>query len=161
MLVVEPLTPAVPMLIALVVALAVAPVAKLYVLAPVLDVNQLIVCALVVALPMLMFVALANLVTVVADPPMVSVVGEANAVNVEPPSMLVVNVGAVANTTTPVPVSSLRIVASCADVNEGISPATSVSHAGAAPLVPSPVIRKNFLVVVVFGPNNVVVSVPL
>jgi hypothetical protein len=41
----------------------------------------------------------------------------------------------------------------------GMSPEARVSHAGAAPFVPVPVIRKNFFVEVVFGPNRVVVSV--
>jgi len=65
MLVVEPLTPPVPMLIALVVALSVAPVAMLYVLAPVLAVNMLTVCAAVAVLPIDKFVAAPNALTVV------------------------------------------------------------------------------------------------
>ena len=64
--VVEPLTPVVPIAIVLVLPLAVAPVAKLYVLAPVLAVNMFTVCAAVAVLPMPNVVALLTSVAVVA-----------------------------------------------------------------------------------------------
>ena len=66
MFVVDPLTPPVPMFMALVVAESVAPVAKLYVLAPVDAVNMFTVCAAVAVLPKLYVVAALNSVTVVA-----------------------------------------------------------------------------------------------
>ena len=134
--------------------LVVAPVAKLYVLAPVDAVNILTVCAAVAVLPMLNIVPAPAKLTVVA-------VVLTKSKLVLAVVILVVIAGLVPNTATPVPVSSLRIVANCADVNEGMSPATIVSQAGAAPLVPSPVWRKNFLVAVVFGLNRVVVLAAL
>ena len=62
--VVDPLAPPVPKLTALVVAVAVGAVAKLYVLAPVLALPILIVCA-AVALPIFTVVAAPNAVAVV------------------------------------------------------------------------------------------------
>ena len=81
MLVVDPATPPVPKLIVLVVAVATAPVEIFVVLA---------------AVPVY---------------PSVSAVELANAPKVAPPSIEVVNVGAVPNTNTPLPVSSVIAVA--------------------------------------------------
>ena len=86
MIVVDPRSPPVPMLIVLVVAVATAPVEILVVL---------------VAVPVY---------------PTVSAVELANAPNVAPLSIDVVNVGAVANTNRPVPVSSDITLANSADV---------------------------------------------
>ena len=63
----------------------------------------------------------------------------------------------------PVNVGDANIVAllSFVTLPRPTSVAVTVSHAGAAPLVPLPVMRKNFLVAVVFGPNKVVVSAAL
>jgi hypothetical protein len=67
MLVVDPLAPAVPMLIDLVLPLTVAPVAKLYVLGPPVDaVNMFTTCEAVAVLPMPRDVALLANVAVVA-----------------------------------------------------------------------------------------------
>ena len=70
---------------------------------------------------------------------------------------------AVTPATVPVNVGLVNIVAfdSLVTLPRPASVAVTVSHAGAAPLVPSPVIRKNFLVAVMFGLNNVVTSVLL
>ena len=63
--------------------------------------------------------------------------------------------------TVPVKVGEVNMVAllSLVTLPKPTSVAVTVSQAGAAPFVPLPVIRKNFLVVVVFGERRVVISV--
>jgi hypothetical protein len=125
MLVVEPATPLVPMLIVLVVALAVAPVAKLYVDAPVDAVNMFTDCAAVAVFPTVSVVAAPTKFTVVAV-----VLSKSN--DAPPATNDVVIVGLVPNTSAPVPVSLVTADAKFAD--EGV--ARNVATLAANPETP-------------------------
>ena len=118
MLVVDPDTPPVPMFSVLVVALAVAPVAKLYVDAPVLAVNILTVWAAVAVFPIPSVVAAFTKSAVVAALNALTVVAVVlkTSKDVEPVVTDVVKEGLVPNTRTPEPVSSEITPARAEDV---------------------------------------------
>ena len=157
-LVVDPAAPPVPIFKVFVVAVAVAPVPRLYVLAPVEPVPILTVCAEAV-LPTLSVVAAPNAFTVVAV-----VLNTANvALSV---TTLVVNDGLVLKTNKPVPVSSLITPANCADVVEAnwlkFPVVASVPVVGNVTLVLAVVVKVNVCApLCVKFPPSVIVLLPL